>query len=148
MIDSIHGGEGGIRTPGTLIRGTHDFQSCTLNRARSPLLRNFKHLRVPPHLVSLPMSPKCLHSILRPPEQLSYSTRKAPTRARIIASNVFWWCSGSNLTPIHQKQKRTARARDSGAHHTIGSPVPSKNFCLVRNLVRHVSTMSPCRGNA
>ena len=27
------GGEGGIRTPGTLIRGTHDFQSCTFNRS-------------------------------------------------------------------------------------------------------------------
>jgi hypothetical protein len=34
------GGEGGIRTPGTLIRGTHDFQSCTFNRSvTSPLLK-------------------------------------------------------------------------------------------------------------
>ena len=29
----LRGGEGGIRTPGTLIRGTHDFQSCTFNRS-------------------------------------------------------------------------------------------------------------------
>jgi hypothetical protein len=29
----FYGGEGGIRTPGTLIRGTHDFQSCTFNRS-------------------------------------------------------------------------------------------------------------------
>jgi hypothetical protein len=31
--DCENGGEGGIRTPGTLIRGTHDFQSCTFNRS-------------------------------------------------------------------------------------------------------------------
>ena len=30
---SFIGGEGGIRTLGTLIRGTHDFQSCTFNRS-------------------------------------------------------------------------------------------------------------------
>jgi hypothetical protein len=29
----LTGGEGGIRTLGTLIRGTHDFQSCTFNRS-------------------------------------------------------------------------------------------------------------------
>ena len=35
-----NGGEGGIRTPGTLIRGTHDFQSCTFNRSvTSPFTR-------------------------------------------------------------------------------------------------------------
>ncbi len=139
---------GGDSNPRYPFRGTHDFQSCTLNRARSPLPCYFKHLRVPPYPVSLPMSPKCLHSILRPPRLPGYFTRKTPTRARNIVSNVFWWCSSSNLTPIHQKQKRTARARDSRARYRIGSPVRPKNFCLVRNLVGHVSTMSPCRGNS
>jgi hypothetical protein len=33
ILASRNGGEGGIRTPGTLIRGTHDFQSCTFNRS-------------------------------------------------------------------------------------------------------------------
>ena len=43
-----NGGEGGIRTPGTLIRGTHDFQSCTFNRSVTSPERNFKHLRALP----------------------------------------------------------------------------------------------------
>jgi hypothetical protein len=39
VLEEINGGEGGIRTPGTLIRGTHDFQSCTFNRSvTSPIL--------------------------------------------------------------------------------------------------------------
>src|SRR5262245_44278901 len=38
------GGEGGIRTPGTLIRGTHDFQSCTFNRSVTSPYLNFKYL--------------------------------------------------------------------------------------------------------
>ena len=41
------GGEGGIRTPGTLIRSTHDFQSCTFNRSVTSPLCNFKHLPCP-----------------------------------------------------------------------------------------------------
>ena len=44
-----NGGEGGIRTPGTLIRGTHDFQSCTFNRSVTSPLCNFKQLPSPPH---------------------------------------------------------------------------------------------------
>ena len=44
------GGEGGIRTPGTLIRGTHDFQSCTFNRSVTSPSREINHL------VSLPCS--------------------------------------------------------------------------------------------
>src|SRR5881628_1941549 len=47
--DYINGGEGGIRTPGTLIRGTHDFQSCTFNRSVTSPLRNFKDLPGLPH---------------------------------------------------------------------------------------------------
>jgi hypothetical protein len=38
------GGEGGIRTLGTLIRGTHDFQSCTFNRSVTSPVSNLKHL--------------------------------------------------------------------------------------------------------
>lgn len=39
------GGEGGIRTPGTRIRGTHDFQSCTFNRSVTSPARKFTGLR-------------------------------------------------------------------------------------------------------
>ena len=42
------GGEGGIRTPGTRIRGTHDFQSCTFNRSVTSPARKFTGLRVLP----------------------------------------------------------------------------------------------------
>ena len=38
--DSLHGGEGGIRTPGTRIRGTHDFQSCTFNHSVTSPIRS------------------------------------------------------------------------------------------------------------
>jgi hypothetical protein len=52
------GGEGGIRTPGTLIRGTHDFQSCTFNRSVTSPLRNCKYLHAPPLFLDSPMSPQ------------------------------------------------------------------------------------------
>ena len=58
-----NGGEGGIRTPGTLIRGTHDFQSCTFNRSVTSPERDFKHLRTLPHSFQQAMSPKCLHGV-------------------------------------------------------------------------------------
>ena len=58
------GGEGGIRTPGTLIRGTHDFQSCTFNRSVTSPCRDFKHLSRSPYPPESAMSPKCLHAVL------------------------------------------------------------------------------------
>ena len=54
-----NGGEGGIRTPGTLIRGTHDFQSCTFNRSVTSPEREFKHLRPCPILFSR----QCLQNV-------------------------------------------------------------------------------------
>ena len=59
-----HGGEGGIRTPGTLIRGTHDFQSCTFNRSVTSPAWKVEHLRALPCLPSTSMSPKCLHGAI------------------------------------------------------------------------------------
>ena len=50
ILASPSGGEGGIRTPGTLIRGTHDFQSCTFNRSVTSPTWKIKYL------VSLPCS--------------------------------------------------------------------------------------------
>jgi hypothetical protein len=55
------GGEGGIRTLGTLIRGTHDFQSCTFNRSVTSPVCHFKNLRCAGLLYRQSMSPKCLH---------------------------------------------------------------------------------------
>ena len=46
------GGEGGIRTLGTLIRGTHDFQSCTFNRSVTSPASKSKYL------APLPFSPR------------------------------------------------------------------------------------------
>ena len=43
------GGEGGIRTLGTLIRGTHDFQSCTFNRSVTSPYWDFKYLDALPY---------------------------------------------------------------------------------------------------
>ena len=61
-VDNVlDGGEGGIRTPGTLIRGTHDFQSCTFNRSVTSPFRNLKYLRAPPCCSIPQMSPKRLH---------------------------------------------------------------------------------------
>jgi hypothetical protein len=45
---ALDGGEGGIRTPGTLIRGTHDFQSCTFNRSVTSPFHNYNCLPRPP----------------------------------------------------------------------------------------------------
>src|SRR5262249_36192042 len=47
---SWNGGEGGIRTPRTLIRGTHDFQSCTFNPSGTSPAKEINYL------VSLPCS--------------------------------------------------------------------------------------------
>ena len=47
--DALAGGEGGIRTLGTLIRGTHDFQSCTFNRSVTSPAWNFRELRALPY---------------------------------------------------------------------------------------------------
>src|SRR5262245_42536472 len=52
-----NGGEGGIRTPGTLIRGTHDFQSCTFNRSVTSPFRNVSTYERRPAL-QFSMSPK------------------------------------------------------------------------------------------
>ena len=57
--DALAGGEGGIRTLGTLIRGTHDFQSCTFNRSVTSPFRNVKHLRAPP----CSSIPECLPNV-------------------------------------------------------------------------------------
>jgi hypothetical protein len=60
-LPAIYGGEGGIRTPGTLIRGTHDFQSCTFNRSVTSPSWDFKHLRALPYSGERSMSQKCRH---------------------------------------------------------------------------------------
>jgi hypothetical protein len=53
------GGEGGIRTLGTLIRGTHDFQSCTFNRSVTSPDWKFKDLRALPCVLNR----QCLQNV-------------------------------------------------------------------------------------
>ena len=107
------GGEGGIRTPGTLIRGTHDFQSCTFNRSVTSPERNFKHLRALPRFLSVPMSPKCLHGacrsnferstiIIRGKDELSNQENKGcVTRLRLVysAKSFTLWRTCAGMSP-------------------------------------------------
>src|SRR5437773_4833558 len=94
------GGEGGIRTLGTLIRGTHDFQSCTFNRSVTSPLRNFKDLPGLPHS----SNGQCLQ-------------------------NVSMGMSSGWFRKTYHGQKRIAKLRETKRGcYTIVSRVLKKNF--------------------
>jgi hypothetical protein len=112
------GGEGGIRTPGTLVRGTHDFQSCTFNRSVTSPVWHFEHLRALPCSSQLPMSPKCLHG-------------------KILGrfANCFVNLTQQIIVSKDESQKYM--------RYTIGIPVMKKNSWSLTYLLADVSKMSP-----
>ncbi len=113
-----YGGEGGIRTPGTLIRGTHDFQSCTFNRSVTSPTWEINHLCALPCVSQVSMSPKCLHGA-------------------ILGT---FRCCFVNLTQQIIRGKDEMR---SFARYTIGTPVMKKNSRSLPYLLTYVSTMFP-----
>ena len=121
--EPVNGGEGGIRTPGTLIRGTHDFQSCTFNHSVTSPCWNFKHLRALPCFSNR----QCLQnfSIGRVEAFLERTTRTNLGQRRIAEREMSW--------------------EVSLARYTIETPVIKKNLSPLGYLHRYVSTMSPHR---
>jgi hypothetical protein len=119
----MNGGEGGIRTPGTLIRGTHDFQSCTFNRSVTSPGRNFNYLCALP----CSLNRQCLQNV---------------SIGRVKA---FFERTTTNVLG----QKRTAKMECSPEsamwRYTIETPVIKKNFSPLGYLHTYVSTMSPHR---
>jgi hypothetical protein len=92
------GGEGGIRTLGTLIRGTHDFQSCTFNRSVTSPVCNFRNLR------ALPCSTdrQCLHRVLPSHASQRFITRQTElpdSRSSKLNSNgILLWFQSVRLS--------------------------------------------------
>src|SRR5437773_9682217 len=97
------GGEGGIRTLGTLIRGTHDFQSCTFNRSVTSPLRNFKHLPRP----SCSSIGRCLQN---------------------VSMGAFDGVFGSVLENLSRSKTNCQTERSRGARYTIETRALKKNF--------------------
>jgi hypothetical protein len=73
-----HGGEGGIRTPGTLIRGTHDFQSCTFNRSVTSPVSN-------PSMRSI--AGECLEATIAPSDFLQIGEISRLQRTVVLPGN-------------------------------------------------------------
>jgi hypothetical protein len=104
----FNGGEGGIRTPGTRIRGTHDFQSCTFNRSVTSPDWNFKHLRALPHFPN----GQCLQN---------------------VSMGLFELVS-ERTTMKNRGQRRIARGKKSAARYTIGGRALKKYFRFLTSL--------------
>jgi hypothetical protein len=99
----VTGGEGGIRTLGTLIRSTHDFQSCTFNRSVTSPARKIDYLALSPSVSHWLNSPNvAMTSGLFRDLDLSYHTdlRRAKT-------------DPPNQTKFSESRLRSVRFADS-----------------------------------
>jgi hypothetical protein len=112
------GGEGGIRTLGTLIRGTHDFQSCTFNRSVTSPCRYFKYLGALP----------------------CYLNRQ---RLQNVSMGYFCDVLRGLSTTYHTEVARAKSNCHAALSYTSETPATEKKFCSSAMLHMHVSTMSP-----
>ena len=101
------GGEGGIRTPGTRIRGTHDFQSCTFNRSVTSPVWIFKGFRALPCAIF----GQCLQNV----------SRELFRGVLVTLSQTY-----------HKDLPGAKTKREIVARYTIETPVMKKTFALWR----------------